>query len=368
MNCPSRTDEPLEHDGLNQNPSALSADLTKREDLNGKVNRRTNQDSSIEAEDDRIEPPPNSSPESSTKSEPHTGQPLGDSNGNTSNQNENPQASGSNNWPDVEQSRRRLTNQTSYESFPELDQPNTHSSKSNEHHMADNSPNDHAVDNSGNNSSDGSSPNGHWRRISELFRTAVAIVTKFLGFVGPGFMVAVAYIDPGNYSTDVAAGVATKFKLLFIVLMSNIFAIVLQSLTIRLGTVTGLNLAENCRAHLPRWLNYALYILGEGAIISTDIAEVSVRTYFQFLSEIDPGIGHRLRYSSQLVDQGTSGMGLSDHCGRRSHHPLILQPQKRLNEAFEILRVFRRCSGAGRSDLLLHRTFFHSSSLEHLRG
>lgn len=91
-------------------------------------------------------------------------------------------------------------------------------------------------------------------------------------------MVAVAYIDPGNYSTDVAAGAETKFKLLFIVLMSNVFAIVLQSLAVRLGSVTGLNLAENCRAHLPRWLNWSLYALGEGAIIATDIAEVSFLT------------------------------------------------------------------------------------------
>src|SRR6266536_3471193 len=81
-------------------------------------------------------------------------------------------------------------------------------------------------------------------------------------------------IDPGNYATDVAAGAATKFSLLFIVLMSNLFAIFLQSLCIKLGTVTGLNLAENCRAHLPRWLNITLYLFSESAIIATDIAEV----------------------------------------------------------------------------------------------
>ena len=99
-------------------------------------------------------------------------------------------------------------------------------------------------------------------------------IIKFGKFVGPGFMISVAYIDPGNYSTDVAAGASTRFGLLFIVLLSNIFAIVLQSLAIRLGTVTGMNLAEHCRAHLPRWLNIALYILAEAAIIATDIAEV----------------------------------------------------------------------------------------------
>ncbi|KAJ6108173.1 hypothetical protein N7523_009496 [Penicillium sp. IBT 18751x] len=99
-------------------------------------------------------------------------------------------------------------------------------------------------------------------------------VVKFARFVGPGFLIAVAYIDPGNYATDVAAGAEFKYALLFIVLLSNLFAILLQSLCIKLGSVTGLNLAENCRAHLPRWLVYFLYFLSEAAIIATDIAEV----------------------------------------------------------------------------------------------
>lgn len=101
-----------------------------------------------------------------------------------------------------------------------------------------------------------------------------AVIT-FGKFVGPGFMIAVAYIDPGNYSTDIAAGASYRFRLLFVVLLSNLFAIFLQSLCIKLGTVTGLNLAEASRAFLPRWLNYALYVMAEIAIIATDLAEVS---------------------------------------------------------------------------------------------
>ncbi|KAH7126244.1 metal ion transporter metal ion transporter [Dactylonectria estremocensis] len=97
---------------------------------------------------------------------------------------------------------------------------------------------------------------------------------KFGSFIGPGFMISVAYIDPGNYATDVAAGATYRFRLLFIVLLANIFAIFLQSLCIKLGTVTGLNLAESCRANLPPWLNYVLYFFAEVAIIATDIAEV----------------------------------------------------------------------------------------------
>ena len=124
-----------------------------------------------------------------------------------------------------------------------------------------------------------------WRRLphiqgkaGDFARNVWRILAKFGKFIGPGFIISVAYIDPGNYSTDVAAGAATRFSLLFIVLMSNIFAIVLQSLAVRLGTVTGMNLAEHCRAHLPRWLNFILYIFGESAIIATDIAEVRLAT------------------------------------------------------------------------------------------
>jgi metal iron transporter len=116
------------------------------------------------------------------------------------------------------------------------------------------------------------------RRRPSSFRSGVGkiarVLSKYTRFIGPGFMVSVAYIDPGNYSTDVTAGATYRFKLLFIVLMSNLFAIFLQSLCIKLGTVTGLNLAEHCKAHCPPWLNIVLYIFAESAIIATDIAEV----------------------------------------------------------------------------------------------
>ncbi|KAF5724001.1 manganese transporter [Fusarium mundagurra] len=105
------------------------------------------------------------------------------------------------------------------------------------------------------------------RRYSSawLSRCKKALI-KFLSFIGPGFIIAVAY--------NIAAGASYRFKLLFIVLLSNLFAIFLQSLAIKLGTVSGLNLAEACRAFLPRWLNIILYIFAEIAIIATDIAEV----------------------------------------------------------------------------------------------
>ncbi|EKG14548.1 Natural resistance-associated macrophage protein [Macrophomina phaseolina MS6] len=123
-----------------------------------------------------------------------------------------------------------------------------------------------------------------------------AVLYQYAKFIGPGFMVAVAYIDPGktyhfsrlskpfllqlialgNYATDVAAGASFRFALLFVILMSNIFAIFLQSLSVKLGTVTGKNLAENSREHLPKWLNVTIYVLAEVAIVATDVAEVSI--------------------------------------------------------------------------------------------
>lgn len=114
--------------------------------------------------------------------------------------------------------------------------------------------------------------NKNWFRTL-YFRTKEAFF-KYIRFVGPGFMIAVAYIDPGNYATDVAAGAIFRFQLLFVVLLSNVFSIFLQALCAKLGSVTGLDLAQNCRAHFPRWLCVILYTLAEAAIIATDLAEV----------------------------------------------------------------------------------------------
>ncbi|WPG97737.1 Hypothetical protein R9X50_00051800 [Acrodontium crateriforme] len=114
-----------------------------------------------------------------------------------------------------------------------------------------------------------------WRRgCQRITQASTQVAIKYAKFMGPGFMISVAYIDPGNYATDIAAGASYRFRLLFMILLSNIFAIFLQSLCIKLGSVSGLNLAEMCKAHMPPWLNYTLYFFAESAIIATDIAEV----------------------------------------------------------------------------------------------
>ena len=220
MNCPSRTDETLEHDGWNQNPPALAAELTTRSDLNGIANTRVQRDQEV-MEDHMLD-------------------------------------KGAKELDD------RLSTQLG----------STISSKA--EHATETSKG--ATEIQGPPITAGNTPCGSDSRFSARSRTSLRrlgqILLKFSKFIGPGFMVSVAYIDPGNYATDVAAGASTRFRLLFIVLISNLFAIVLQSLAIRLGTVTGLNLAEHCRLHLPKWLNITLYILAEAAIIATDIAEV----------------------------------------------------------------------------------------------
>ncbi|KAJ3187563.1 hypothetical protein HK101_009365 [Irineochytrium annulatum] len=97
---------------------------------------------------------------------------------------------------------------------------------------------------------------------------------NLLKFIGPGFMIGVGYLDPGNWATDLAAGSQFGYSLLFIIFIANAMAILLQYLCIKLGVITGNDLAMSCRRHLPWSVNVAFYLLCEVAIIATDLAEV----------------------------------------------------------------------------------------------
>jgi manganese transport protein len=97
---------------------------------------------------------------------------------------------------------------------------------------------------------------------------------RFLAFLGPGYLVAVGYMDPGNWATDLAGGSAYGYTLLSVILLSNLMAILLQSLSARLGIATGRDLAQACRAHYPPAVNLALWVICELAIIACDLAEV----------------------------------------------------------------------------------------------
>lgn len=93
-------------------------------------------------------------------------------------------------------------------------------------------------------------------------------------FCGPGYMIAVGYMDPGNWATDIEAGSRYGYALLFIILLSNCMAMVLQHLCVRLAITTRMDLAQACRMRLPRWANLPMYLIAEIAIISCDLAEV----------------------------------------------------------------------------------------------
>jgi len=124
-----------------------------------------------------------------------------------------------------------------------------------------------------------------WRKargepsLLDVFRT-IAVAPgatpwrKFLAFFGPGYLVAVGYMDPGNWATSLAGGAQFGYTLLFVALLSNIMAIILQALCARLAIGSGRDLAQACRDAYPRAVSWPLWLLAELAICATDLAEV----------------------------------------------------------------------------------------------
>ena len=127
-------------------------------------------------------------------------------------------------------------------------------------------------------------PESGWRHarvapsLQEVYRSVpVKHLTwwrKMMAFAGPGYLVAVGYMDPGNWATDLAGGSAFGYTLLCVILLSNLMAILLQGLSAKLGIVTGRDLAQACRDHFGPTTNFALWILCEIAIAACDLAEV----------------------------------------------------------------------------------------------
>jgi manganese transport protein len=97
---------------------------------------------------------------------------------------------------------------------------------------------------------------------------------KIVAFIGPAYLVSVGYMDPGNWATDIAGGSEFGYKLIWVLLMSNMIAVLLQSLSARLGIVRGMDLAQASKNAYPKWANIPLYILAEIAIAACDLAEI----------------------------------------------------------------------------------------------
>ncbi|HEU4565620.1 MAG TPA: Nramp family divalent metal transporter [Gemmatimonadaceae bacterium] len=123
-----------------------------------------------------------------------------------------------------------------------------------------------------------------WRRarvtpsLAEVYRTVPVTGRswwrKLLAFAGPGYLVAVGYMDPGNWATDLAGGSAFGYTLLSVILISNLMAVLLQGLASKLGIVTGRDLAQACRDHYTKPVAFALWVVCELAIAACDLAEV----------------------------------------------------------------------------------------------
>ncbi len=128
-------------------------------------------------------------------------------------------------------------------------------------------------------------PGPAWRReasgpsLPEVHRSVAvpanaSFFRKCFAFAGPGFLVAVGYMDPGNWATDLAGGAQFGYTLLAVIMLSNLMAILLQHLCLKLGIATGRDLAQACRDHYPRPVVWFLWILCELAIAACDLAEV----------------------------------------------------------------------------------------------
>ena len=95
----------------------------------------------------------------------------------------------------------------------------------------------------------------------------------YLAFAGPAVIVSIAYMDPGNFATNIQAGAKYGYELLWVVLLANVIAMLFQALSAKLGIVTGRNLAEMCREHFPRPVVLAMWVVSELAAMATDLAE-----------------------------------------------------------------------------------------------
>jgi manganese transport protein len=115
--------------------------------------------------------------------------------------------------------------------------------------------------------------------LGEYHRTVAVPVAgnwlrRLFAFAGPAYLVSVGYMDPGNWATDLAGGARFGYQLVWVLLMSNLMAVLLQTLAARLGVVTGKDLAQACRDYYPRWVSFPLWGLCEIAIVACDLAEV----------------------------------------------------------------------------------------------
>ncbi|HTJ31022.1 MAG TPA: Nramp family divalent metal transporter [Acidobacteriaceae bacterium] len=177
---------------------------------------------------------------------------------------------------------------------------------------------------------------------------------RLLGFIGPGFLVAVGYMDPGNWATDIAAGSRYGYTLLFVVMLSNLMAILLQSLSLKLGIATGQDLAQACHAQYSRTASVGLWILAEIAIAACDLAEViGSAIALQLLFHIPLLVGVLITSLDVLL------ILLLEHRGFRAIEALVIVLIGTIAALFGVEILLARPEFAP----ILHSLFIPSSSL-----
>jgi len=134
---------------------------------------------------------------------------------------------------------------------------------------------------------------------------------RMLAFAGPAYLISVGYMDPGNWASDILGGASFGYKLLWVLVMSNLMAILLQTLCARLGIVTGRDLAQACRESYPRAVNLSLWFLCEIAIVACDLAEVlGAAIALQLLFNIPLLVGVALTSLDTLLVLGFQKAGI----------------------------------------------------------
>jgi len=156
---------------------------------------------------------------------------------------------------------------------------------------------------------------GETRSLGEVHSSVgtsqVTFVRRMFAFAGPAYLVSVGYMDPGNWATDLEGGARFGYQLLWVLVMSNAMAILLQTLSARLGIVSGRDLAQACRETYPRRVNLALWALCEVAIAACDLAEVlGAAIALNLLFHIPLLIGVLLTAADTLLLLWFQGLGI----------------------------------------------------------
>ena len=130
---------------------------------------------------------------------------------------------------------------------------------------------------------------------------------SYLAFAGPAIVASIAYMDPGNFATNIQAGAKYGYILLWVVLLANVIAMLFQALSAKLGIVTGRNLAEMCRDHFPKWVVIAMWVVSEIGAMATDLAEflggaLGLALLFQMPLIAGMGITAAITYAILLVE------------------------------------------------------------------